>query len=310
MHTAIIANSRAGALRRDPGLVDRMRALCESEATLHVTRDLGELQAAAEAAANAGASTLGLVGGDGTASATLTAIWRAYGDRPLPNVAFLRGGTMNTIAGSLGISKRAPLGLLRRALEAARRPGEIPLRARPAMIVGDRLGFLFGTGVWYGYLHESYANGQPTYLTNLSVLTRALASAAVEGATYRRIFEASALSVRFADGAWDPRTYLTVAAGTIADAGFGFRPFHRAFTSQHRFQLFAIRGGAKDVLLDLPGLWVGRGLSASTAHDTVTPWAELRSHDGPFGYAVDGDLCTAQETLRLELGPVFRFLCI
>jgi len=64
------------------------------------------------------------------------------------------------------------------------------------------------------------------------------------------------------------------------------------------------------VLRDLPGLWVGRGLSPDTALDTVTPWAELRSHDGPFGYAVDGDLATAQETLRIELGPVFRFLRI
>ncbi|MET0342503.1 MAG: diacylglycerol kinase family protein [Polyangiales bacterium] len=310
MHTAIIANSHAGALRRDPGLADRMRTLCGDEATLHLTRDLDELRAAAEATARDGVTTVGLVGGDGTASAVLTALWRAYGERPLPSIVFLRGGTMNTIAGSLGITRGGPLALLHRALEAARTPGTIPVRARPAIRIGDRLGFLFGTGVWYGYLHESYADGQPTYVTNLSVLARALSSAAVDGDTYRRIFQAHALSVRFADGAWEPRKYLTVAAGTIADAGFGFRPFHRAFTSQHRFQLFAIHGGATDVLRDLPGLWVGRGLSASTAHDTVTPWAELRSHDGPFGYAVDGDLCTAQETLRLSLGPVFRFLCI
>jgi diacylglycerol kinase (ATP) len=310
VHTAIIVNRHAGSLRRDPRLADRMRSVCGQQAALHVTHDLAALREAAEAAAREGASTIGIVGGDGTASATLTALWRAYGARPLPTIAFLRGGTMNTIASAIGVARRGPLELLRRTLQATSHPNGHQVRQRPAMIIGDRLGFLFGTGVWYGYLAESYVNGQPTYLTNASVLGRALASAAVNGRTYHRIFEPHALSVRFADGAWESRSYLTVAAGTVADAGFGFRPFHRAFDSQHRFQLFAIRGGAKDVLRDLPGLWVGRGLSADTALDTVTPWAELRSHDGPFGYAVDGDLATAQETLRIELGPVFRFLRI
>lgn len=309
MHTAIIVNRHAGALRRDPKLADRMRAACGRHATLHVTQDLEELHAVAGAAAGRGVTTVGLVGGDGTASATLTALARAYGEQQLPAIAFLRGGTMNTIASSLGVSHRGPLALLQRTLKAADAPNGL-IHHRPVMRIGERLGFLFGTGVWHGYLAESYANGQPTRMTNATVLGRALASAAVDGATYARIFDARPLSVRFDAGSWEPRPYLTVAAGTIADAGFGFRPFHRALDSRQRFQIFAIKGRPTDVLADLPGIWFGRGLSPDTAYNTTTAWAELRSEDGPFGYAVDGDLATAQETLRLELGPVFRFLRI
>lgn len=309
MHTAIIVNRHAGSLRRDPKLAERMRALCGPHASLHVTQDLEELHAVAGAAAGRGVTTIGLVGGDGTASATLTALVRAYGEQPLPVIAFLRGGTMNTIATSLGVSQRSPLSLLRRTLHAAARPNGL-ICQRPTMRIGKRLGFLFGTGVWHGYLAESYANGQPTRLTNATVLGRALASAAVNGPTYTRILDARTLSVRFAEGSWESRPYLTVAAGTVADAGFGFRPFHRVLDSRDRFQLFAIKGSATNVLRDLPGLWFGRGLSPDTAYNTTTSWAELRSHDGPFGYAVDGDLATAQDTLRVELGPLFRFLRI
>jgi diacylglycerol kinase (ATP) len=309
VHTAIIVNRHAGSIRRDPKLADQMRAACGRHASLHVTQDLEELYAVAGAAAGRGVTTIGLVGGDGTASATLTAIDRAYGDQPRPAIALLRGGTMNTIASSLGVSHRSPLALLRRTLKVAHAPNGL-IHRRPVMRIGERLGFLFGTGVWYGYLAESYANGQPTRLTNATVLGRALASAAINGSTYTRIFDARELDVRFDGGAWETRSYLTVAAGTVADAGFGFRPFHRALDSDQRFQLFAIRGRATDVLVDLPGIWFGRGLSPDTAYNTTTSWAELRSTNGPFGYAVDGDLSTAQNTLRLELGPVFRFLRI
>jgi diacylglycerol kinase family enzyme len=310
VHTAIIVNRHAGSMRRNPALADRMRRLCGRNAALFVTRDAGELARVAEQLAGSGATTVGVLGGDGTASATLTALWRAYDRRPLPNIAFLRGGTMNTVATSIGISQHSPYELLRRTLRAAAHPERARLRVRPAIRIGERLGFLFGTGVWYGYIAESYAGGPPTRMTNATVLGRALASAAVNGSTYARIFEPHQLSVRFAEGAWEPRAYLTIAAGTIADAGFGFRPFHRAFQTDAAFQLLAIKGSALDVLRELPGVWFGRGLGGKTAYDTVTSWAELRAAEGSFGYSVDGDVATAQGTLRLELGPSFSFLRI
>lgn len=310
MHTAIIVNRRAGSLRRDPKLADHMRRACGREAELHVTKDPTELTEVVSAHAQNGTTTFGIVGGDGTASATLTAIWRAYGRRPLPRIAFLRGGTMNTIATSIGISQRDPLALLRRALTALRRPEAVDERARPSMIIGDRLGFLFGTGIWYGYIAESYVGGQPSRMTNATVLARAIVSAARQGETYARILQPRRISVTHAHGRWESRTYLTVAAGTVAHAGFGFRPFHRAFSTDAQFQLLAVKGGPLDVLRDLPGLWFDRGLSSDTALDALTPWAELRSDDGPFGYSVDGDVATAQESLRIALGPAFRFLRI
>ncbi len=310
METAIILNRHAGSMRRNPRLAERMKRLCGTRAALYVTTDAEQLARVATQVADAGVTTVGVVGGDSTASTTLTALWRAYGKRSLPKVAFLRGGTMNTVATSLGISLHSPSELLRRTLRALAQPQRARLCVRPAMRIGDRLGFLFGTGVWYGYIAESYADGPPTRMTNAAVLMRAAASAAVHGPTYTRIFERRRLSVRFAGGAWESRSYLTIAAGTVADAGFGFRPFQRAFRTDSAFELLAVKGGPRDVLRELPRVWLGRGLSDDTAYDTVTTWAELSAADGPFGYSVDGDVATAPGRLRLELGPTFRFLRI
>jgi diacylglycerol kinase (ATP) len=310
VQTAIIVNRNAGSMRRDPRLAERMRKLCGRQVALRVTESLTDLHDAVSEAAHEGATTVGVLGGDGTASATLTALWRAYGERARPKIAFLRGGTMNTVASSMGISHKRPSELLQRALGATESPERARVRSRPVMVVGDRLGFLFGTGAWHGYLAETYKDGQPSRMTNATTLVRAIASSAVNGETFQRIFQPTPIRVRYAGGGWEAHPYLTVAAGTVADAGFGFRPFHRVFHTERGFQILAIQGGPIAVVKDMPRVWLGRGFRPQTAHDQITPWAELESPGGTFGYSVDGDVCSAQGSLRLELGPVFEFLRI
>src|SRR5688572_29799948 len=166
VQAAVIVNANAGALRRNPGLARRLERAAGTRARLFYTSNEIELQEAARQLADQSVPRVALIGGDGTASHTLTALWRAYADRPLPAIALLRGGTMNTVARSLGVSPRGPATLLRRALTAwlEERPRYI---ARNALQVGDRLGFLFGTGLMYGWLAEYYArgDGNPTPLT-------------------------------------------------------------------------------------------------------------------------------------------------
>jgi hypothetical protein len=185
------------------------------------------------------------------------------------------------------------------------------VHTRPVMIVGDQLGFLFGTGVWYGYLAETYSTGHPTRLSNVAVLARVLASAAVGGETYRRVLQQDTFSVCFEGGQWESRPYLAVAASTVAHAGFGFAPFHRALGVHDRFQLLAIKSGPRGLMRDFPRLRLGRGLRESTAHNTLTTWAELRpTHGRSFGYSLDGEIATATGPLRLGVGPTLEILAL
>ncbi|HEX6240979.1 MAG TPA: diacylglycerol kinase family protein [Polyangiales bacterium] len=311
VQAAVIVNANAGALRRNPGLAGQLERVAGARAALFFTRNEAELHRAARQIAEQRLGRVALIGGDGTASHTLTALWRAYGDRPLPAIALLRGGTMNTVARSLGVSPRGPATLLRRALSAwsQERPYYV---ARNALQVGDRLGFLFGTGLMYGWLAEYYArgDGHPTPWTAAHVFGSCLLSALVAGPTYRRIRGRDDLAVRFDGGEWESRDYITVGAGTVAHAGLGFRPFYLSEGNSPCFHLLAIKGDAASLARDLPSIWRGRGMSAETAYEAPARWAELRTAHPSFGYFVDGDLLVAGSALRLQLGPLFRVLCI
>ncbi|MFT3922607.1 MAG: diacylglycerol kinase family protein [Myxococcales bacterium] len=312
MRAAVIVNPNAGALRRNPKLADRLRESCRGRAELLVTQDDAHLGEVVQTIADHGVERVAVVGGDGTASVTLTSLWKAYADRPLPSVSFLRGGTMNTIANSLGISRRNPGWLLDRTLQAWGNGESRKLKARPTLRIGDRLGFLFGTGLMYGYLAEYYAvgNGQPTPVTAATVLAKAVGSALVGGKTFERILQPRKLQVVFSTGHWETRNYMTIGAGTVVQAGLGFQPFYRAFESDERFHLLAVKGRAHAVAQDMPRIWLGRGFRPETAEETTTEWAELSCADGAFGYFVDGDLLTAPGHLSLGVGPRFNILRI
>jgi diacylglycerol kinase family enzyme len=313
VRAALIVNANAGATRRDPQLPERLRSVADGRAELFLTRSQYDLECAAKTLAQRNCPNVAVVGGDGTASTTLTALTQAYGHQPLPAVALLRGGTMNTVAASLGVSRRSPIALLRRTLERWHGPIAPEYRLPHTMQVGqDRLGFLFGTGVMYGWLAEYYAraDGHTSQLRAAQVFGSSVLSALVEGPTYKRIRGSNDLAVRYEGGAWESRNYITVGAGTVADAGLGFRPFYLAEQHPGCFHLLAIKGKPSQLAVDLPSIWLGRGMRARTAHETETSWAELESPQGSFGYFVDGDLLMAKSRLRLALGPQFRVLCI
>jgi len=318
MRTAtIIVNRRAGGIRTRPELVPHIQQLCTARSAgrvrVELPEDVEQLRAACRRCAQSGVDVVGVIGGDGTASLVLSELWRAYEQRgqPLPRIAFLRGGTMNTIANSLGIARRSALQMVELLLVALTGNGHTPrIGTRPTLRAGERLGYLFGTGVWSGYLAESYRDGPPTRTTNAKVLGRVFASAAVGGETYRRVAPNTRLSARFEGGEWAPYNYLSIAAGTVADAGFGFRPFHRALQTQAAFQILAIKGGALELLLDMPRIWLGGAFREQTAHNTVTRWAELTADTDNLMYSVDGDVLVTSHPLRLELGPIFEYLYI
>ena len=313
MRAAIIANPGAGALKRKPKLVEALQETCREQDGVHwfSAQTDAELQGATAAIAEASPSLIGILGGDGTASVVLTDLHRGFAGRDLPTIALLRGGTMNTVANSLGISRRSPRRLLRRALSTVETPHTSPVQRRRVLDVGGRLGFLFGTGVMYGFLAEYYdaGHGDPTPRTALKVFTRCVASSLVQGSTYKRILNAESMTVAHEGGTWEAETYITVGAGSVAQVGLGFTPFARCEQSPDRFHLLAVNGRPRDIARDLPRVWLGRGMRPETAHEATTGWAELRA-PAPFGYFVDGDLLNGSSTLRIAAGPALNLLCI
>src|SRR5690606_30286641 len=151
---------------------------------------------------------LGISGGDGTNGTTITGFLDVYQGNALPQIAFLRGGTMNTVANSVGVRRGRPEGLLDRLCRAYVQRAARPLAdverhvmciraegARPSAggasasgaprsvrspPLATKYGFNFGTGVVCGFLSEYYAYGQPPNpLVAAKTLLRGVGSAAV-----------------------------------------------------------------------------------------------------------------------------------
>ena len=159
---------------------------------------------------------------------TLTAMIRTYGDEPLPPVAILRGGTMNTIARSFGIFGETPQ-LTFELVDRHRRGvlDTIPWFEREILQVGDAYGFIFGNGIIYNFLHEYYATGAPSPATAAQLILRAAGSTMVRGALAQRIYKRFHARV-VADGdRWACEDFITVAAAVVEQIGLGFKPFYR-----------------------------------------------------------------------------------
>jgi len=206
----LIASRLSRGNRKDPSLFRRLAALAGGNAIPRFVGSQEELDAAAAEFKAAGVDLVAVAGGDGTNGRVIGALRGPYGDAAMPTVAFLRGGTMNTVANGIGVPRRSPEALLRRVV-AAHASGKVPitvartldvravkpafdaedepsgqpsifpgsLEKKPAPALGPRsplgngrLGFLAGTGAVYNFLRTYYRTEDPTALTGADVLLR------------------------------------------------------------------------------------------------------------------------------------------
>src|SRR3974390_3108860 len=222
----VVLNPRSRHNLRDPGAASRLARRLGDHGVVREARSIDELYRIAADFRRDDIEGLALSGGGGTNHVTLTGFLDVYGGATIPQVALLRGGTMNTVANSVGVRRGKPEGLLGKLiLEYAQRANG-PLEdveRRVMRIASDdsagrehaHYGFLFGTGVVHGFLAEYYRGGVPTPSLAIKILARGIASALVGGHTIRRMAAPFRGSVGFEDGTrWEARDYLTVAAGT------------------------------------------------------------------------------------------------
>src|SRR5579872_2830985 len=144
----VVFNPKSKHNLRDPSAAARLARRLGDGGTVREARSLDELYRIAEDFRRADIDVLGISGGDGTNHVTLTGFIDVYGGHALPEVAFLRGGTMNTVANSIGVRRERPEGLLGRLVRAYAERASEPLCnvERRLMRIGDTYGFLFGTG--------------------------------------------------------------------------------------------------------------------------------------------------------------------
>jgi diacylglycerol kinase family enzyme len=238
----------------------------------------------------------------------------------MPHVALLRGGTMNTVANSVGVRPGRPEGLLGRLIHAYAQRATAPLVGVERHVMHVRpqgsgpgsaghYGFLFGTGVVHGFLAEYYRNGEPTPLVAARTLARGIGSALIRGEMIRRMAQPFRGSVTLDDGTeWEERDYLAVAAGTIEHIGLNFKPFYRYDHRPSAFQVLGIHASPIGFVQELPRIHQSLPMRSGKTYDALASHIVVRSADGRMRYMIDGDLHESKGAVAVSIGPRVRLV--
>jgi len=266
------------------------------------SRSLEELAAAAAVLAAEPPEVIAVHGGDGTLHVTLTALLHAYGDRPLPPIAILGGGTMNVVTGSLRIRTR-PLVFLARLATALRAGKDVYTIERRCLRVGDRFGFVFGNGILANFLIEYYKGDTYGPIRAAWLILRLLASAIIRGDLMRRVFRRFRGKVVVDHKTLEFPDLMAVGAGFVREVGLGFKLFDQADDDPNRFAVLAIHSGALALFPDLWAVRAGRGIAARRAFSGIAERVEITGQDPEMAYTIDGDIYRAPGPLPVSAGP-------
>lgn len=304
----LVINPRAGANRRDPTTAARLARHLGDRGVVAMPRSMDELTRAAEDFRRQGIDVLGIAGGDGTNYVTLSRFHEVYGADPLPTVAFLRGGTMNTVANSLNLPRGRPEGLLDRLVRRYLDTPRLSVVEQRTMNIEGNLGFLWGVGVIPAYLEEYYATGEPSPWTAAKTLARGISSAVLNGPMIQRMTRPVHVEVELHDGErWPMQPYLCVGAGTIPDIGLGFKPYYLAGRRVGTFHMQGITSSALGFIADLPRIHRAYPMKDGKAMDRLTQRATIRMDAPSIPYMIDGDLLEHKGSeMTITLGPVVR----
>ena len=307
MAVAVFVNPGSRANRRDPGCAERFARILAGNGRVVAPPDLRRLAEEARLAAALSPTVIGIHGGDGTLHRTLSALIAAYGDRALPPVAILPGGTMNVVASSLGI--RAKPETVLAELAADNRQGTAPVTlTRRCLRVGGDHGFIFGNGLLSNFLEEYYARGSYGALRAVWIVFHILLSLLTTRHYARRIFRRFRGVVQVDDNRLT-RTDLTgIGAATVTEVGLGFKLHHRADDDPQRMGGLTIHGGPLSLLLDVLDVRLGRGLSPKRATSFVATRLLIEPEDAESTYTLDGDLYVARGPFAVEMGPALEIV--
>jgi diacylglycerol kinase (ATP) len=303
----IVVNPRSRQNRQNPGRMRHLGYIVGTQGEYIATKSLDDITRVAEMFKKAEIDILGINGGDGTNHCTLTSFIEVYGDAPLPRIAFLRGGTMNTIANSCGVMRASPGRILYNLIEKYHLGEPFSVTQRNVLKVGDHYGFIFGNGVIQNFLEIYYDGGDASPWKAAKVMTRSVCSAIVGGPLSKRLFEKFRARIISDGEEWALQEFVTVGAATIDQLGFGFRPFYRAEERPDRFHVLGIHCNAFGFARDMPRIHAGKPMRRDKVVDRLASEVVIKS-EIPVKYTIDGDTHEFCGELKVSLGPRLQII--
>jgi diacylglycerol kinase family enzyme len=241
-------------------------------------------------------------GGDGTIHKTLTAMVKAYGEKPLPKIALLKGGTMNTVAHGLRIKGR-PADLMESILARYHQGDPLPTTRRWLLKVnGEHYGFLFGMGMVPKFLKEYYTGSEPTPTKGLWLVVKTVISVITGGALAQRVVTPTKIRATMDGRLWQDRMISTIVVGSVDDIGFGLLAFFKALLYPGKMHALSFGSNPLDIIREIPRMLRARSATQPDVHDSVGEKLVI-SGDGPIRWMIDGDGYEPSQIVTVEIGP-------
>jgi hypothetical protein len=255
-----------------------------------------------------------LAGGDGTVQQYLTKLVRRYEseDQALPRFLVLPTGTMNNLAGVLGITRMPPQRFAERMNQKLERSDALSVTRIRTLKVNDEIGFVFGAGLPVGIIRHYESLGAGGAANALRTVAEAFAGRFSERLTLGRFGFSSPpvtaeLEVQPTEGppkVIRRRDYTAIMAGTIENIGLGCSGLPEARLSGG----FVLRTSTLTVqaMMFLIGpLWAGMPLLDTD--DTDSRRVRI-TYATPTIRLLDGEIKPPAREDVLSLGPEVNFI--
>ena len=303
----IISNAKSKKNRKHPEIIEGLRYVSGKNAIIKETSDIEELYDAAKEFKEKDIDILAINGGDGTVHVTLSAFINVYKEKPLPKIAILRAGTMNTIATSLNIYGRPEDILLNIVKKHNANTPFITTKRNLLKINEKQYGFIYGSGVIYNFLKIYYQNEDPSP----AIAAKLVAKSVIDGLMNRNspLFQKIEVEIEENGIKWRNKRFLAVGAMTIREIGLGFVVAPRALEDPDKFQFFAIKSGVLGVIKSFPNMLLFRnGLLKNAVEDKILNSVTLTAKKSPIPYTIDGEMYDPVHKLKIEKGPAITLI--
>jgi len=301
----IVLNPHSKKHRKDPDKMKQLGFIVGDRGSCQATDDLQDLRRVAEQFKTRDIDILGIGGGDGTNHVTLSAFLEVYGEKPLPKVTFLRGGTMNTLANACGI-KGAPEKILSNLIYKYHEDEPFRETEMDIMQINDKFGFIFGLGVIYRFMDAYYSGTPPSPPKAAYTLTRAIVSASLNGKFARELFHRFDAEVTVDGVKWPFANWSALYTGSIPTLGLKFQVFHYS-KEVGKFHAIGFSLPPRNVLRHVPRMFVGKPVRSPEIIES--PASEMRIKlSEPMPYTIDGDMIEPEQEFVIRTGPRLKIL--
>jgi len=309
----IILNRNAGKGRSfRGGAGENFGFILGDPQSLRETFEVSEIDGVARLFLERDIDILGIGGGDGSNQQVLSTFIRVYGEHPLPRVLFLRGGTHNACARSIGL-KGTPEGILERVVRKYHANERLETTSRCMLRLEDdggvSYGFTLATGFLYHFFERMHREQQDSPLKVASLITSMFGSFFTGSKRIDRMFRPPPTRVTLAAEALEWESCNGVAASTMEQVGLGIRPFSRANESPDTFHAMLFRIRPQRFVRVSWRLLRGR-LENHPQHLSTVADSLVIESDEPIPYAMDGDLFRGGPRLEIGTGPRLKLVLV